>query len=93
MANPYRLRRISQEQMANLLPEKQQKQILTLGDAWAGRMQITPFQIKLLSYGGLLIGIGAGLNLTRSLDRYGLCDFSHLCDLRRFALVLPSTTI
>lgn len=65
-ANPYRLRRVSQEKFASLLPEKQQKQILTLGDAWAGRVQITPFQIQLLSYGGLITGLGIGF-LTRPL--------------------------
>lgn len=100
LANPYRLRRISQEQMANLLPEKQQKQILTLGDAWAGRMQITPFQIKLLSYGGLIVGAAVGF-LMRPLigPGYSFLAMVILAGLlwyyprQRFAGGFPKTTI
>ncbi|MEM8856987.1 MAG: hypothetical protein AAGD96_01615 [Chloroflexota bacterium] len=60
-ANPHRLRRVTNEQLTNLLPAKQQKEILTLADAWAGRSQVTPFQTKMIAYGGLLVGVTAGL--------------------------------
>jgi len=58
VANPYRVRRVSQEQLANFLPEKRQEQILALGDAWAGRVKISQFQIAILSYGGFVLGAG-----------------------------------
>lgn len=60
-ANPHRLRRVTNEQLSNLLPAKQQKELLTLSDAWAGRSKITPFQTKMISYGGILVGATFGL--------------------------------
>lgn len=61
LANPYRLRRVSQGAVTSFIPTNRQEQILGLGDAWAGRRRITPFQVKIIRYMGLIFGGIAGV--------------------------------
>ena len=60
-ANPHKVRRVSREQLSNVVSSGRQQELGSLGDAWAGRTRISPFQLKLISYGGLIFGIGLGL--------------------------------
>lgn len=62
-ANPHKMRRVSREQFANIISSSRQKELLTLSDAWAGSSRISDFQLKLISYLGLILGVAFGLSL------------------------------
>ncbi|MEM7799259.1 MAG: hypothetical protein AAF633_08725 [Chloroflexota bacterium] len=63
VANPYRLRRVGKSTVSSFIASNRQQQILTLGDAWAGRKRITPFQIKIVRYGGMILAAIAAIAL------------------------------
>lgn len=60
-ANPHKVRRVSREQLSNVVSSNRQQEILSIGDAWAGRAKITNFQLNMFSYGGMILGAGLGL--------------------------------
>lgn len=100
MSNPYRLRRISRESLARFMPDSQRNQILTISDAWAGRQQITEFQIRVISLGGLVGGALAGLALIPIIGNlYGILAMLvlgvllYILPKRRFIRGFPKATI
>ncbi len=60
-ANPHKVRRVSREQFSNVVSSNRQDELASLGDAWAGRAKISAFQLKLISFGGLGLGLLLGV--------------------------------
>ena len=99
-SNPYRVRRVSSDALNSLIPTTGRDQITSLGDAWAGRIRITEFQIKIITYAGLLFGIMLGLILIPIVDTtYGILIAAVLGGIffyyprQRFLRGFPKTTI
>lgn len=100
LANPYRLQRLTRETLGALLPTGLREEMLTLADAWAGRMRISKFQINLLSYGGLCIGVLVSLVVAQLLSPLLALAFGVVLSLllfllprRRFENGFPKTLI
>jgi len=100
LANPYRLQRVGEDTLNSLLSEARQTQLVSLGDAWAGRIRITPFQIAIMSYAGLILGIVIGLVLIPLLGAlYGILIAAVLGSIlwyyprQRFIRGFPKPTI
>ncbi len=63
VVNPYRIRRVGNEAINSLIDDSSREQLSSLGNAWAGRVRITNFQLQILAILGLIIGVCIGLAL------------------------------